>query len=566
MTVEAGQRPAPPPSAKGKTVEAPAAAADRRHEAAARRLRRRRWLSPLTRRILMLNLLALALAVAGLLYLGEYRRELVEQEFASLSIEGRLFAGALAESGVVADEEGVERLAAENARDTLRRLTAISLNRARLFASSGELLVDSTRLAGGQIEIQLLPPAPDGSLIETLAESIYDAVTGAMPGDARLPLYREVSNPRVPTYPEAARALAGEPARELRADGAGGLVLTVAVPVQRYRQVLGVLLLSGDGRAIEEAVRDVRFAMLQVFAVALAVSVLLSLYLAGTIARPIRRLAEAADRVRHGQRRGTAIPDFGGRRDEIGDLAGSLRDMTEALWARMDAIESFAADVAHEIKNPLTSLRSAVETAARIEDPQQQKKLMAIVLDDVQRLDRLISDISAASRLDAELSRAESEPVDIARMLRTLGEIDETTRGPDEPRLVLDLAIHQSLVVPGIESRLAQVLRNLIANAVSFSPPGAEIRVSAARDGRDVRVVVSDEGPGLPEGKLEAIFDRFYTERPAGEKFGTHSGLGLSISKQVVEAHGGTILATNRRDADGRVVGAQFVVTLPVAN
>jgi two-component system sensor histidine kinase ChvG len=178
----------------------------------------------------------------------------------------------------------------------------------------------------------------------------------------------------------------------------------------------------------------------------------------------------------------------------------------------------------------------------------------------------LISDISAASRLDAELSRAETEPVDIARMVRTLGEIAETTRRPGEPRLVLDLADHQTLVVPGIESRLAQVFRNLIANAVSFSPPVGEIRLSAARDGGYVRVAVGDQGPGLPEGKLDAIFDRFYTERPAGEKFGTHSGLGLSISKQIVEAHGGTIRANNRRDAAGRVTGAQFVVLLPVGS
>jgi two-component system sensor histidine kinase ChvG len=204
-----------------------------------------------------------------------------------------------------------------------------------------------------------------------------------------------------------------------------------------------------------------------------------------------------------------------------------------------------------------------VETAARIEDPEQQKRLMAIVLDDVRRLDRLISDISAASRIDAELSRAETKPVDVARMLRALVEVSEATRGETATRLVLDLAQHQDLVVPGIEDRLVQVFRNLIANAASFSPPGGTITVAAARAGDSVRVAVSDQGPGIPDGKLAAIFDRFYTERPAGEKFGTHSGLGLSISKQIVEAHGGAIHAANRRDAAGRVLGAEFVVTLP---
>ncbi|MGH6959535.1 MAG: sensor histidine kinase, partial [Dongiaceae bacterium] len=225
----------------------------------------------------------------------------------------------------------------------------------------------------------------------------------------------------------------------------------------------------------------------------------------------------------------------------------------------------FAADVAHEIKNPLTSLRSAVETVARLEDPEQQRRLIAIIVDDVQRLDRLITDISDASRLDAELSRAEVEPVDVGSMLRALAELHEATTDGDGPRLVLDIAQHQRLVVPGIEGRLVQVWRNLISNAVSFSPPGGTIRVSAARQSGKVRVIVEDEGPGLPPGKLTAIFDRFYSERPAGEKFGLHSGLGLSISKQIVEAHGGRILADNRTGADGVIAGAIFTVTLPAA-
>jgi two-component system sensor histidine kinase ChvG len=241
--------------------------------------------------------------------------------------------------------------------------------------------------------------------------------------------------------------------------------------------------------------------------------------------------------------------------------------MTSALWQRMDAIERFAADVAHEIKNPLTSLRSAVETASRIDDPVKQRRLLAIVLEDVQRLDRLISDISDASRLDAEMSRIEPAPVSITRLLKTLVEVHETTADEGKPRLALsvphDGEAEDDLVVLGVEGRLVQVIRNLLANAISFSPPDGAIRLSARRTDGAILITVEDDGPGIPEGKLEAIFDRFYTERPAGEKFGTHSGLGLSISKQIIDAHRGTIRAENRRGAGGAVVGARFIVRLP---
>ena len=261
-------------------------------------------------------------------------------------------------------------------------------------------------------------------------------------------------------------------------------MISVAVPVQRYKQVLGAVMLSTDRGEIDEELRTVRLELLRIFGVALLVTVLLSLYLAGTIARPIRRLAAAAERAR-GRGARIEIPEITGRGDEIGELSGSLREMTDALWQRMSAIESFAADVAHEIKNPLSSLRSAVETVARIEDPVKQRRLMAIILDDVERLDRLITDISDASRLDAELSRLEMSPTDIAAMLRALVEMHEATRTDGAPRLVLDARTSgPAAVVPGIESRLSQVFLNVIANAVSFSPPGGEIRIRAAARGR----------------------------------------------------------------------------------
>jgi len=558
---------AAPSAATAETIfpDEPAAPATAASTAPALPRRRRR--SSLTRRILTLNLLALAIPVAGLLYLDQYRNSLVQQQLDLMATEAELFSGALAASGVVTGPAGDERLLPETTRSTVRRLVDVSKTRARLFDQDGTLIADSSRLIGpgGQVEIEMLPPPENDTLLVSLVTRLYDSVVALIPRGKPLPLYQERAQQRAADYPEALQALDGEPASALRVDHSGDLMLSVAVPVQRYRQVLGTLMLSVGGDSIDVAVRDVRLNILKVFGVAFAITVLLSLYLAGTIARPLHRLAEAADRVRRGQGRQTEIPDFTRRGDEIGDLSGALREMTEALWTRMDAIEHFAADVAHEIKNPLSSLRSAVETVARIEDPERQRRLMAVILDDVQRLDRLITDISDASRVDAEMSRMEKEPVDIARMLRTLAEIHEQTAKPESPRLVVDAPGGRALMVAANEGRLVQVLRNLLANAMSFSPPRGSITLFARREGRRIRLSVADQGPGIPPDKLDAIFDRFYTERPAGEKFGTHSGLGLSISRQIVEAHGGRLFAENLTDPDGSIRGARFTLLLPAA-
>jgi two-component system sensor histidine kinase ChvG len=512
-----------------------------------------------------LNILALLIPIGGLLYLGEYRTKLIASELDSLRAQSDLFGGALGASAVTIGPAGEERLSAETSRPIIRRLVDQSRLRARLFDVDGQLLADSFRLVGpgGRVEIQELPGASALGPHETWIADLYDWVVNWLPRKPLYPAYHEPTNQSAADYDEVVRALAGESGAVVRQGSDGGLVLTVAVPVQRYRQVLGALMLSRSGAEITQAVREVRFDILKVFTIALAITVLLSIYLAGTIARPIRRLADAADRVRRGHGRHATIPDFTRRGDEVGDLSGALRDMTEALWARMDGVERFAADVAHELKNPLSSMRSAVETVVRLDDPEQQKKLIQIVLDDVHRLDRLISDISDASRLDAELSRAEGQPVDLVEMLSTLVDVYRATAAPKGPVFEFERGKYQRVSVQGIESRLVQVFRNLIANAVSFSPPGGIIRVRLWREGRAVRATVSDEGPGIPDGKLEAIFDRFYSERPAGEKFGTHSGLGLSISKQVLQAHGGSIWAENRTDSEGRVIGARFVVELP---
>ena len=358
-------------------------------------------------------------------------------------------------------------------------------------------------------------------------------------------------------------ALIGNEERAVRRLSDGQLFLSVAVPVQRLRQVHGALLVSAVGDDIAQAVHAARLAILQAFLLALCVTILLSIFLAQTIARPLRRLAQAAERVRGRTARPAVIPDFSRRADEIGDLSAALAEMTRALQGRIDAIAGFAADVAHEIKNPLTSLRSALETFAGIGaatgDEDKRQRLLAVMQLDIRRLDRLITDISNASRLDAELARDAVERVDLAELLRTLVEVYQTAAEGSLPAIRLELP-PGALLVSGVPDRLGQVVRNLVDNAISFSPPGGVVRIGAGRRSEDLRIIVEDDGPGIPQDKLDAVFERFYSERPEGEAFGGHSGLGLSIARQIVEAHGGRIVAENR--AQG---GARFTVTLLAA-
>lgn len=536
---------------------------------------RKHLFSPLTLRILAVNLAAPVLLVLGLFFLDQYADSLIATEIEALATQGELIAAAIGEGAVVVDTEagefpaftpsGAQRtIDQDNARPLLRRLAGLAQLRARLFDRNGALIADSRLLQGPGGQVQVLDLAPAETLTGRVFRGIYDATIGRFSYERRLPPDREPDNAQAADFPEVGHALdAGEADAAVRLRADRQKILTVAVPVQFYKQVVGAVLVSRDGRAVDERLFAVRRSIMGMFAWVLGLTVLTSLYLAGTIARPLRRLAHAAERVRLSKRRQYVIPDLTGRSDEIGELSAALRDMTDSLWSRMDAIERFAADVAHEIKNPLTSLRSAVETVSRVKDPEQQKRLLSIILDDVARLDRLISDISDASRLDAELSRAVSAPVQMRRLLAALAEVQNATDRADAPRVVLEAAEDDAFAVPGLEGRLGQVFRNLIGNAASFSPPGGVITVRLDRQGPRVRVAVEDRGPGIPPGKEQAIFDRFYTERPEGEKFGTHSGLGLSISKQIVDAHQGTIHAENMSDAAGRIAGARFVVQLP---
>jgi two-component system sensor histidine kinase ChvG len=385
-----------------------------------------------------------------------------------------------------------------------------------------------------------------------------------------LPVYRELGPENGRGYPEVALALAGQNASLVRANDRGEAIVSVAVPVQRFRAVRGALLLSTQGGEIDQMVQSERLAIVKVFLIAAGVMVVLSVLLAGTIAGPVRRLADGAERVQRRIQSRVEIPDFTDRRDEIGHLSGALRDMTRALYSRIEAIESFAADVAHELKNPLTSLRSAVETLPLARSEESRKRLLAVIQHDVKRLDRLISDISDASRLDAELQRQVGEPVDLTRLLSTVVSVGNEVKHNE---VSIKLAFEGEpgrFMAAGHDSRLGQVVDNLIANARSFSPPGGAVRVTCRRVRNQIEIVVDDDGPGIRPDALDRIFDRFYTDRP-DQGFGQNSGLGLSISKQIIEAHGGTIFAENRTapapppgpDAEPRVLGARFTVRLP---
>ena len=538
-----------------------------------------RLVSPLLRRILLVNALPLALLLAALLYLDQYQNGLLAAEVTALRQQARIYAGALGESAVKEDSPDNPRLVPELAQSLLRRLTEPTPDaQARLYAPDGQVIADSRVRPGpgGSITTEPLQPAIDrGPVLGTIG-MLYDRVLALLPHETQRAVVVEQPRPDdaagngadwQPDVKEELRlSTTGQP-REMppyiRRTTDNRLLVTVAVPVERNRHSVGIILLTREAREVDDSLLAVRVSILGLFSLALGLTLVLSWYLSLTIARPILRLAGAAALMREGKgRAGSVSRTLLARRDEVGALAAALSDSATALWARMDAIEQFAADVAHELKNPLSSMRSAIETLRRIEDPGQQKRLLAIIGEDVMRLDRLISDISDASRVDAELSRAATEKIDVTPILALLAEIHTTTRSDADARIELDPG-HGPVVVRAVEDRLVQVLRNLIGNAQSFSPPNGRIGLRARETGGMVEISVEDDGPGIPEARLEHIFDRFYSERPHSERFGQHSGLGLSISRQIVEALKGRITAENRRNEKGRILGARFVVRLP---
>jgi two-component system sensor histidine kinase ChvG len=544
--------------------------------------------SSISRRIVLLNLAGLLALVSGILYLSQFRAGLIDARIQSMVIQGEIIAGAIAGSPSgdsqittldrdrllelqAGESYGPEDPAAlefpinpERIAPILRRLVTPTNTRARIYDRDGTLLLDTRTLyARGDILRFDLPSLTERpSFLRRQWNSIARRLARI-----DLPLYHELGFANGKGYPEVVQATSGQNASVVRANERGEVIVSVAVPVQRFRTVLGALLLSTQGGEIDAAVEAERFVIVQVFLVAAAVMVVLSFFLAGTIGGPVRRLAEAAEGVRRRLRSRIEIPDFTHRADEIGHLSGAIRDMTDSLYARIEAIESFAADVAHELKNPLTSLRSAVETLPLAKSEDSRKRLLAVIEHDVRRLDRLITDIADASRLDADLQRDEAVPVDVEKLLEALVTLANEVPREDEVRLMLSLerapGAPAGCVVPGHESRLGQVMDNLVSNARSFSPKGGTVRIALRRLKNEVEIVVDDDGPGIRPDALSRVFERFYTDRPE-HGFGQNSGLGLSISKQIVEGHGGRVWAENRSASDA-VLGARFIVRLPAA-
>ncbi len=505
--------------------------------------------SRLGRLILALNLLGLAILIAGALVLNELRRGLVDARIDSLTTQGELIASILNQAATVGEPE--PQMDPVLATELLQTLSNPKAQRARLFDARGRLVADSDWMTD-KVESRVLPPAKgrDDSRLG------FDLMPRATP-----PTARELQGALAV---EVGTALKGARYAGLRRGDGGGRVVSVSIPIQHVRAVLGVVTLEASD--VDAIIARERRALVPFILIAILVTLTSSLLLNNLVAQPVLRLARAADRVRLARARAISLPDLAKRDDEVGDLTRSLEDMTLALSERMGAIESFAADVAHEIRNPLTSLRSAVETLDLVGDGPARERLQGILKNDVQRLDRLVTDISNASRLDAELSRDEPRLVDLGRLVADIATLYQATVRPGD--VTVALAPHdglEAITVMGREGPISQIVRNLIDNARSFSPPAGAVTVALQRVRREASVSVADDGPGIPPENLETVFQRFYTARPRGAAFGGNSGLGLSIARQIAEAHGGSLTAANRTTPDGKIAGAVFTLVLPEA-
>ena len=528
--------------------------------------------SSLQRRIIFFNLIGLALLVAGMTYLNNNKQNLVEVYVDALRKQGEIIAIGIAETAALEVDE-MPTYDPEKSARVLSRLSQPTGVRIRLYDNGQRLTADTYNLSpsGPPIEIYPLPPPQTTSPADFQGgfQRLWDKVDDYF--QEELEIHIEVPTPGVSSDSEVLRAAQGQIAHQVRVNSQGETIVSVAIPVRKLKAIVGVLQLSTRGGAIELFVREERRAVLEVFFLASIVSVLLSILLANMIASPIRELARAANVEGASAARPVSpdkpeIPDLTYRTDEIGELSGSLIRMTGALYHRIGAIESFAADVAHEIKNPLTSLRSAVETMHYAKTPEQRQKLLDVIQNDVQRMDRLVTDISNASRLDAELVRERMEPLDVSELIVVLAEVTASQGSDLKVSVVTDLP-PKPMIAHGLEGRLAQVITNLMGNALSFSPEGSTITAKGlVLPDQTVRVEVEDQGPGIPPENLGSIFERFYSERPKAEAFGNHSGLGLSISRQIIEAHGGRIWAENIVDASDpeKRIGARFIFELPI--
>ena len=500
-----------------------------------------RW--SLAHRILAVNVLTVVLLALSVLYLDTYRNRLSKERSRQARIEATTTAQALA----LLPQKDWPKLLASTSR--------VSESRMRVYGPDGELLADSWRLTGPTYELRDPNAQKWTKDVARALDRGFNALVGARPLDD----YAEPPADRLRAWPEALEARRiGHAVSEVRNAPDLTPVISAAVPLDG-----GTLLVTDNDRAFTRTVRSQRATLAAIMTAVILLSVLLSIFLARTIVRPLRRLALAAHRVRLGRAREVNVPRLPSRTDEIGLLARSVADMSQSLRQRIDNIEAFAADVTHELKNPLASLRSAMDGLDRVDDPELKRKLIAVARDDVVRLDRLINDIGEAARTDAELARATFESVDLGPLIEQLVASWEGSRERGDARIAFARPRKATAVVMGKPDRLARTINAIIDNAVSFSPPGGLVEIAAARVGDEVRIRVDDEGPGVPPEAREAIFNRFHSVRPEGENFGRHSGLGLAIAQAIVKGHDGEIDVQDRDDAPS---GARFTIRLPAAH
>jgi len=550
----------------------------------------------LLRRILVSNLIGFFVLLLGILYLGWYHTWLIDAKVDALKIQGKIIADAIASKAKVERERIVfdanelpgQRSSSRTYRDDgfaalelsispeevtpiLRKLIQSTNTRARIYARDGTLIVDTARsLRRWRAALRNEPTENTGKAPST--QNFWTRLTRYL-FDEPLPVYQEIGSANGTAYAEVRQALEGNQRSMLLLNDKGEQIVSLAVPIRRFKTVQGVLLLSTRPGEIDEILSEERSVILTLAAIALFASIVTSLLLARTVAGPMRRLSEAAEQASHNIAARTQLPEYANRSDEVGQMAAAFRSMTKALYRRIEASEKFAADVAHELKNPLTAARSIAESLSLAKNEEERRHLVEQIQNELNRLNRLITDVSNASRLDAELARQEMRPVDITTVLRGVVTIFRDILGDDQRqvRLVIeDAPLEGAYIVSGDEGRIGQVLTNLVDNAISFSPKTGTITVRARSTPPHMEIYVEDEGPGIPEDRLEVIFDRFYTDRPDTEATeGKNSGLGLSISREIIRAHGGQISAESRFEdgsgPDNAPLGARFVVKLPLA-
>ena len=533
-----------------------------------RHLSGERKVSPLTLKIWSINIIAIFVILIAVLHLDRYEDSLIQSELEALEHQAELFANALSEVAVKNDPGIHSYLSSIAVQNVINRSALRSPARSRVFDTAGRLLADSQELPGRVPSVITKPLAsvfPDIFFQKFFNDFFQQFFNSSI--QVRRPINEAHKIQLAHTFPEVISALKGSSIRTVKLRETGESLLTVAVPIQKYKRVLGVLLLSVKDEKVDAAFSSYQKELIIAVVIALVITSALSLYLSRSITKPILSLASAAEKIKNDRSGRSEIPEVSKRDDELGDLSRALIEMTNNLWQRLDAIEKFAADVSHEIKNPLTSIKSAIETATKIKDSGKRDQLLTVILDDVNRLDRLITDISDSSRLDAELSREKFEAIDIESLLLAFYQLRKFQKRFEQKSLTLNIEKgEKQLLILGHESRIVQVIDNIVNNAITFAPVNSNINISVSADTTDVKITIDDEGPGIPENKLDAIFERFYSERPAAEKFGLHSGLGLSICKQIVEAHNGKIFAKNRTGYQNDITGARFIITLPIMN